>query len=325
MKGFDRLFSVASLLSKEGGITVQELLKKEELGYSSRSSIYADFENIRKNFGLDVEPDEESKKRGISGKEVIYKIDKGKWDKFREKFINRVYTDDEKLRLSFMFESLSSNSPLFSGVNDDLVEKIKSNITFFDSKPPSPKGYVSFSDNSFLLDLLKAEENKSSLFITYYGKRRKLFPLKTFYFSGGIYTYVMNKDGFVYTIALQRIDKIEKTSLIKKKKEERPTPIFDVEEMLSDPFGIVTDHRESFLAVIKLSSLQGSYEEEKSWPNSVSLENKGDYYLFSVSTHGEYWLTRWVLSLGEIAEVLEPSWLRENIKERLLRMSAIYG
>lgn len=325
MKRFDRLFSVASLLSKEGGITVPQLLKREELGYTSRSSIYADFENIRKNFDLDVYPDEEGQKRGISGKEVIYRIDKGEWDKFREKFINRVYTDDEKLLLSFMFESLSSNSPLFSGGNGDLVEKIKSNITSFDSTPPSPKGYVSFKDDSFLIDLLKAEENKSSLFITYYGMKRKLFPLKTFYFSGGIYTYVMNEKGFVYTIALQRINEIEKTSLIRKKKEERPVPSFDVEEMLSDPFGIVADHSESFRAVIKLTAWQGSYEEEKSWPSSVTLENKGDYYLFSVSTHGEYWLTRWVLSLGESAEVLEPSWLRENIKERLLKMSAIYG
>ena len=325
MKKIDRLLSVGALLATERGATVQELLKDKDLGYTSRSSIYSDFENLRK-LKLNVY-DEEDGKRGDSGREVVYRIDKAEWDNFRKEFINTIYTEDEKLMLSFMFESFASTSPLFSGTSDKLIGKLKSNIVSFDSDTPSSKGFVAIDDNANLIKLLKAQENETSLYITYNGKKRKVFPLKTFTFSGGIYTYVMNEYGFVYTLALQRIEKIETTSLSRKNREERPEPKVNVNELLADPFGIVIDnkHEDSFKAVIKLDDWQGLYEAEKAWPDSVTLEDKGEYYLFSVFTHGSYWLKRWVLSLGETAEILEPDWLREEIKAEIDLMKEKYN
>ncbi len=55
---------------------------------------------------------------------------------------------------------------------------------------------------------------------------------------------------------------------------------------------------------------------EKTWPECVKIEElKEGEHLFTVTTNGLYWLWRWVMSLGPQAEVIEPLWFREKIKE----------
>ena len=61
MKDFSELLSIAFLLASERGATVQEIA--ERFGYSSRSSIYSDFGNIYKHFGMVVEATEERREK----------------------------------------------------------------------------------------------------------------------------------------------------------------------------------------------------------------------------------------------------------------------
>lgn len=122
-------------------------------------------------------------------------------------------------------------------------------------------------------------------------------------------------------LSLQRIKKVEK--LLIKKNVPYPKPDVDIEKALSDPFGIVREDEE-FDAVVKLNYWQGTYEKEKLWPDSVKIEREGDHWLFKVRTCGIYWLKRWVMSLGKEAELLEPEWLRSNIRSEIENMTDIY-
>lgn len=319
MTDFSKLLSLASLLASERGATVQEILDIEEYGYTSRSSIYADFNNITKHFGMLVEATDE--KRGPTGREVVQHIDKHDWTRFRSSFIQRILSDEDRLMLSFMLESIGSMSPLLSISKDSLIPRLKNLVGDMSINPSPGEGYFELSDAKNLLLLLESQSKQRFLYIGYNGSKRKLWPLKCFVFCGGIYCYVMQDDGLVYTISVPRIEHITKP--LSKTCEKRPETDFGIDKALSDPFGIVPSDEE-FTAVVKLDEWQGLYELEKAWPDTVKIEKEEDHYLFIVRTRGKYWLKKWVLSLGNTAELLEPEFLRAEMRNELDAMITHY-
>ena len=319
MPNFNKLIVLASKLASDNGVTIQELLRDENLGYNSRSSIYQDFRNIENSFGLIPRNTEEN--RGKSGREAIYRIEKEDWNKFKSEFLTKALSDKERRRLSFMIESIGSLSPLVNVSTDDIIPKLNSLIGGISIHSAKYGGYFNLETTNILDTLLEAQETKELLYITYNGERKQLFVIKCFVFSGGTYCYVMNQEGKSYMLSLQRIKKVEK--LLIKKNVPYPKPNVDIEKALSDPFGIVREDEE-FDAVVKLNYWQGTYEKEKLWPDSVKIEREGDHWLFKVRTCGIYWLKRWVMSLGKEAELLEPEWLRSNIRSEIENMTDIY-
>ena len=319
MVKFDRLMYVASKLASDNGVTIQELLRDTNLGYNSRSSIYQDFRNLENSFGLSPYNTEEN--RGKSGRQAVYRLDKKDWDGFKSEFLTKALSDKERRRLSFMLESIGSLSPLVTVSKDDIIPKLNSIIGDISIDSAKYGGYFNLETTKNLDTLLEAQETKEMLYITYYGERKELFVLKCFVFSGGTYCYVMNQEGKSYMLSLQRIKKVEK--LLIKKNVPYPKPNVDIEKALSDPFGIVREDEE-FETVVKLNYWQGTYEKEKLWPESVKLEREDDHWLFKVRTCGAYWLKRWVISLGKDAELLDPEWLRDEIREEIESMDIIY-
>ena len=320
MTDFIQLLNLASRLASDRGATVQEILASEEFDYSSRSSIYNDFTNISKYFGMNVWQTDE--RGGKTGREVYHHIDVDEWNRFRSHFIQKILSDDDRRLLSFMLESMGSVSPLIAASDKGFLSRLKELVGNITINPVSSKGYFALPDVKNLLLLLKAQEEEGFLYITYKGEKRKLYPLKCFISAGGVYCYVMMENGFVYKISIPRIEEIS-CPLTKAKNEKRPMPAIDIEKKLSDPFSIVDDHAE-FTAVIKLSIDQGWIEEEKDWPDSVTIEEKEDCYLFTVRTCGAYWLERWVLSLGPAAEVIEPEFLRKKISGDVKKVAEMY-
>lgn len=319
MPSISRLLNLASKLSYENGATVQELMSSKSLGYRSRSSIYADIENLAHEFGLYVEKTDE--KRGRTGREVVYKIQREDWNSFRSEFIQQILSQKDKRLLAFILEATSSTTSLFDAAGDEFTRKLISIVGGMTISPSDSKGYFTLLETRYLDMLLEAEEKHNKLYITYYNKKRELYPLKCFVFCGGIYCYVMSGDGTVYTLSVPRITDIRKP--LHPENNPRPTPNINIKKALKDPFGIVMD-KEEFEAVVKLSEWQGSYEAEKTWPESVNIEKKDGYYLFKVKTCGNYWLKRWVLSLGPEAELLKPENLRAEIKSELRQAIALY-
>ena len=319
MPKFNKLIVLASKLASDNGVTIQELLRDENLGYNSRSSIYQDFLNLDKSFGL--YPISTNEYRGKSGREVVYRIEGKEWNKFKSEFLTKALSDKERRRLSFMLESIGSISPLVNVSTDDIIPKLNSLIGGISIDSAKYGGYFNLETTNILDTLLEAQETKEQLYITYNGERKQLYVIKCFVFSGGTYCYVMNQEGKSYMLSLQRIKKVEK--LLIKKNVPYPKPNVDIEKALSDPFGIVREDEE-FDAVVKLNYWQGTYEKEKLWPDSVKIEREGDHWLFKVRTCGIYWLKRWVMSLGKEAELLEPEWLRSNIRSEIENMTDIY-
>lgn len=319
MPNFNKLVFLAIKLASDNGVTIQELLRDESLGYNSRSSIYQDFRNLEISFGLTPYNTEEN--RGKSGREAVYRINKDEWNKFKSGFLTKTFSGKERRRLAFMLESIGSLSPLVNVSTDDIIPKLNSIIGDFSIDTAKFGGYFNLETTKFLDILLEAQETKELLYITYSGGRRELFVIKCFVFSGGTYCYVMDIKGKSYMLSVQRIEKVERKLL--KNNIPHPTPDVDIDKALSDPFGIVRENEE-FDAVVKLSDGQGYYEKEKLWPDSVNIEKEDDHWLFKVHTCGEYWLIRWVLSLGTEAELLEPQWLRDKIKEEINSLAVIY-
>ncbi len=320
MPNFNKLIVLASKLASDNGVTIQELLREDNLGYNSRSSIYQDFRNLEISFGLTPYNTEEN--RGKSGREAVYRIDKDEWNKFKSGFLTKTFSGKERRRLAFMLESIGSLSPLVNVSTDDIIPKLNSIIGDISIDTAKFGGYFNLETTKFLDILLEAQETKELLYISYAGNRRALFVIKCFIFSGGTYCYVMEKTGSSYMISVQRIENVERQLI--KKNIPYPTPDVDIKKALSDPFGIVRGEEE-FDAVVKLSDWQGYYEKEKLWPDIVRIEREDDYWLFKVRTCGAYWLKRWVMSLGKEAELLEPEWLRDEIREEIERMDIIYG
>ena len=319
MPNFNKLIVLASKLASDEGVTIQEILRDNDMGYNSRSCIYQDFYNLGNSFGLT--PYKTEKNRGKSGREAIYRIDTEEWNRFKSEFLTRTFSDKERRRLSFMLESIGSLSPLVTVSTDDIIPKLNSIIGDISIDSAKYGGYFNLETTKNLDTLLEAQETKEMLYITYYGERKELFVLKCFVFSGGTYCYVMNQEGKSYMLSVQRIERVERQLI--KKNVPYPKPDVDIDKALSDPFGIVRE-TEEFDAVVKLSEGQGYYEEEKLWPSSVKIERKDDHWLFKVRTCGVYWLKRWVMSLGKEAEVLEPEWLRDEMRAEAEIMAAIY-
>ena len=319
MPNFNKLIVLASKLASDEGVTIQEILRDNDMGYNSRSCIYQDFYNLENSFGLT--PYKTEKNRGKSGREAIYRIDKEEWNEFKSEFLTRTFSDKERRRLSFMLESIGSLSPLVTVSTDDIIPKLNSIIGDISIDSAKYGGYFNLETTNILDTLLEAQETKELLYITYYGERKQLFVIKCFVFSGGTYCYVMNHEGKSYMLSVQRIERVERQ--LKKKNNPYPKPDVDIEKALSDPFGIVRE-AEEFDVVVKLSDGQGYYEKEKLWPDSVKIEREGDHWLFKVRTCGIYWLKRWVMSLGNEAELLEPEWLRTKIRSEIENMAVIY-
>ena len=118
MPNFNKLVFLATKLASDNGVTIQELLKDESLGYNSRSSIYQDFRNLEISFGLTPYNTEEN--RGKSGREAVYRIDKERWNEFKSEFMSKTFSSKERRRLSFILESIGSLSPLVNVSTDDI-------------------------------------------------------------------------------------------------------------------------------------------------------------------------------------------------------------
>ena len=70
-------------------------------------------------------------------------------------------------------------------------------------------------------------------------------------------------------------------------------------------------------------AFMNEYDYKKEGVN-VKIEREDDHWLYKVRTCGAYWLKRWVMSLGKEAELLEPEWLRNEIRCEMENMAASY-
>jgi len=96
---------------------------------------------------------------------------------------------------------------------------------------------------------------------------------------------------------------------------ERPEG-FDPEALLAGAFDLVYD--DPISARIWIAADQVRYVKERKLPGKASMVEQPDgSMILELETSGRWDVRRWVLSFGRGAELLEPSDLREEIREEL--------
>lgn len=136
-------------------------------------------------------------------------------------------------------------------------------------------------------------------------------PFKLFPYHGGLYVFVrVQRYGDVRMLAVERIKKLEVT-------EERfEPPDFSVEDYFRDAFGLIRE--EPFDVKVRFTGANARYAQERIWHPGQKVEALPDGdILLSFRAGGAYEIKSWVLSYGPDAEVIEPGWLREEVRKAL--------
>jgi len=150
-------------------------------------------------------------------------------------------------------------------------------------------------------------------------KTYEIHPLALFESEGGLYCFVLvPRYESIRILAIERIRELVPSDI------PFTTPKdFDAEKRLSDPFGFIQD--DPIPIIVRFSEDQAPYVKDRDWPESYHFEEDADgRLLMSFESGGIFGLKRWVLSWGNDAEILEPAWLREELRSELATMVGKY-
>lgn len=120
---------------------------------------------------------------------------------------------------------------------------------------------------------------------------------------------------------LQRFLSVELTS---RKADGLPSPQTAQEGGKPGPFGIIAG--DVFQAKVRFAPEAAAYVYDRQWSSEqkCTICDDGSLELdFKVQSDVE--AVAWVLGFGHQAEVLEPAWLRDTVREELARTAAQYG
>ena len=75
---------------------------------------------------------------------------------------------------------------------------------------------------------------------------------------------------------------------------------------------------EPFEVKLQLTRMEATYEKQKEWPDSVSFEDCNDgCSIMRATTHSLFDCRRWILARIPSVKVLEPQWLKEEIRQMI--------
>ena len=98
----------------------------------------------------------------------------------------------------------------------------------------------------------------------------------------------------------------------------------DIPPPSTEAFGVMED--EPFAVAVRFDASAAVYVAERQWSDRQRVEEHGDG---SITLHAQMFngdeCIAWVLGFGDAAEVLEPAWLRREIKQTIGRMKARYA
>ena len=150
--------------------------------------------------------------------------------------------------------------------------------------------------------------------------RRKIDPYHLRLSEGSWYCI-----GFCHERKEERIFALDRIKSIRITDETYQIPSsFSVEEYFGD--SLTLERGEPQKVVIEFDKTQVPYVRDKVWHSSQSLEDLPDGGLrLSLITGSLGEVKRWVMSLGQHAVLIEPQFLRDEIREELERAQANYS
>jgi predicted DNA-binding transcriptional regulator YafY len=331
-----QLLTGARLIARPQGASVKELRDHLDV---SRKTVYRLFEALEE-LGYMLYPD-------MVGKEARYYLNK-ELDKMRywQPLPTLTFDIEDHILLDYVFRKMSEN-PVIARQAGSLRNKLAMVIADYGysiavkeqgqgksirSKPviitdiPVGKKRGDNQDQIFH-DMLQTISDKRVSVISYESfssgtvRTYQIHPLTIFEHNGGLYAFVFQPYyEKIIILALERIKSIQALD----ERFEIPEG-YDAEKRLSDPFGIVLNE-EPFIARIWFNEDQARYIQERDWPEGTNIEELEDgSIILNVETAGSYELKKWILGFGESAELLEPDWLRDEIKDDITKIVRRYS
>lgn len=315
-----RAIALAKRMAQGKEMTVKDIMSY--LGYRTRKSVYEILATLE-DLGIPVVEDRH-------GRANVYTLEREDLVSWGLEQARSVLSDDDARMISFLFENAGRSSAIMGIGGDRLLERLSDALNL-------GKGMEKrkWSGNFFKADrtaydnlsrLLEACEKEISCTVTYRNvegemKTYTVWPKKCRLADGGIYCLAANSHGKLIHLALQR--------LVSLSLDQNPKPCpplsEDPERIIQDPFSIVRQEKSEHF-VILLDQDQGWYEEQKAWPDNVSVRRNDDgSCTFTADTKGRYWLMRYVLSLGSSARVISPESFRREVEEEVKKMCALYS
>lgn len=151
--------------------------------------------------------------------------------------------------------------------------------------------------------------------------QRKVGPIGLYLVASNIYLIAKDlTDGVVKKFALSRIRSAQWT--------EEPFENdgrFAAEQQFKDDFGVLSTGEVTDVT-IHIREPIASYVAERRWHASQRVIRKDDLSIdFSLKVRANQELSRWILSLGPAAEVLNPTSLREEVAQLSREIAGKYG
>ncbi len=316
----DEYIVATRLIYRPEGATVEEL--SEALGKTQRA-VFSILNQLDNMFPLYTVQDSENPRK------LRYKADKT----FAEYLPDLEFTESDKAVFNYLVSNVA-NTPAIEKDFNRLFNKIKlmaaergALIEAGYNKPIPILGantihkVVDKKDINHLMEtLLIIIKEKKWMDITYksmrndeYHPRKNLFPLVMFIWHGDTYLYAINENGFLRMFAIERFKSIDRVFTSNAPKEE-----YDINALLSDPFGIFYDTK-PFEVKLLLNQIEATYEMQKEWPSTVTfIKNEDGSAVMTATTHSIFDCKRWILARLPRVKVIEPDWLKNDIHQTIV-------
>jgi len=215
----------------------------------------------------------------------------------------------------------------------------KNHATLPADKAPSPQHFASFRSGSIdytphqdtIRTLIEAMDSRKICKITYKSimatraKTLYIKPLKIFSHKDSVYVHAClarapgkpyKEPEFNPLLAIHRIKKVEITDRL----FEFPKN-YDFDKAFKQNFGVIKE--DAFEVEVEFTGWAARYVSERIWsPDQKIHKNNGTTKLtFTASSEPE--LISWMLSFGDEAKLIAPSWLINDLKHKINNMRKI--
>ena len=325
-----KLLKAVDLMARPNGATIKEL--QEGLSISRRS-VYRLFETLDTlNFPIyDDDIPGEREKRWHLEENFAHNLPNPHLPDIR-------LTTRERFLLYFML----SQDRAFTGthIESDLAS-LREKLTALIPAPFPTSAHTDRIDSLFVAGTLhpKSYEHKDDIIdtilaaissrtictVTYEAlstgtkKTYTIHPLRFFEHDGALYLFIhIPKHGVTRILSIGRIETITSTT-----DTFTDPPDFNPEAILSSTFDLTLD--DPINITVRFSPEAARRIQSRRWASDQTLtENPDGSVTLTMTTSGRTDVTRWLLSLGHHAEILDPPDLRQSVIDELRAASALY-
>ncbi len=314
-----RMLEILKLMARNEGATLTEISAKTGIDRWTVKNMIDSFEKFDPDGkGLYIQEFKSQTDR----RQTIYKVPKN--NLWTLTLPGMDLTDDEGLLLALMFSQSENNEML-----KDSASKLRKKLNMF--KNMQNYQIVSVSEakkiakpemKGNIVNLLKAINEDRCIYLDYKAlqsesvKSYLLMPLGIFKYETGYYLAAQKlPEGQFRTFSMERVSSAPQLAVFTGHRPEK----IDYRDRLADPFGPF-DHIDEFEAELKFDSFYGLLNMELSWPDAVQIQKQKDgSIIMKAKTRSHSGIREFILKYASHVCVLEPQWLKDEIKEELKR------